>query len=341
MNTDRRPLLDVSWRAIAKVLAAAALVWAWFQLWQFAMVLVVAILIAVALDPGVRYLEQHRVPRWMGAFGIVLLLAAVVVGMIAASWVSITQQSQFIVENVTAFYHQVRASFPWIERFLPSSAQEGGLGQFALAFGRSAANATGMFVIALVLTVYLLMEWKATLEWLVAFVPEDKRPRMRRTIEAARDTIFSYVVGNALTSLITAAATFVALIILKVPAAFVLAIIAGLFDFIPVVGFFLSLGITAVLAATVSTATLVAVVAFYFVFNAIENYFIAPKIYGRGLQLSSLAVLLAVAVGGQLGGVMGALLALPLAAIYPIVERIWLREKLGDDTVAIHQKLSA
>lgn len=340
MNTDRRPLLDISWRAIAKVLTAAALVWAWFQLWQFVMVLVVAVLIAVALDPSVRYLEKHHVPRWMAAFGVVLLVAAVVIGMIAASWVSVTQQFHFIVENVTAFYDRLRASFPWLERFQPTAA-EGGFGQFALAFSRSAANATGMFVIALVLTVYFLMEWEATLEWMMAFVPEDKRPKMRRTVEAARETIFSYVVGNALTSLITATATFVALIILKVPAALVLAIIAGLFDFIPVVGFLLSLGITVVLATTVSTATVLAVVAFYFAFNAIENYFIVPKIYGRGLQLSSLAVLLSVAVGGQLGGVMGALLALPLAAIYPIVERIWLREKLGDDTVAIHQKLSA
>jgi predicted PurR-regulated permease PerM len=185
------------------------------------------------------------------------------------------------------------------------------------------------------------MEWKPTVEWLMAFVPEDKRPKMRRTLQAARDTAFSYIVGNALTSLITAVVTFAALVALKVPAALVLAIIAGLFDFIPVVGFLLSLAITAVLAATVSTATVVAVVAFYFVFNAIENYFIMPKIYGRGLELSSLAVLLAVAVGGQLGGVMGALLALPIAAIYPIVERIWLREHLNDDTVEIHKRLSA
>jgi predicted PurR-regulated permease PerM len=340
MTTDRRPLFDLSWRAIAKVLAAAALVWAWFQLWQLVMVLIVAIFIAIALDPLVRYLEQHHVPRWAGAFGSVLVLAAIVGGMIAASWVSIAQQSQFIFENLTGFYRHFRASFPGIERFLPS-ADQGGLGQFALSFGRSAASATGMFVIALVLTVYLLMEWKATVEWIVAFVPEDKRPKMRRTLQAARDTVFSYVVGNALTSLITAVVTFAALVALKVPAALVLAIIAGLFDFIPVIGFLLSLGITAVLAATVSTTAVVAVVAFYFVFNAIENYFIVPKIYGRELELSSLAVLLAVAVGGQLGGVMGALLALPIAAIYPIVERIWLREHLGDDTVEIHKRLSA
>ena len=340
MTTDRRRLLDISWRAIAKLIAAVALVWVWLQLWQFVMVIVVAIVIAVALHPFVRYLEQHRVPRWLGASGSVLLLAAAVAAMIAATWMSINEQFDFIVQNVTAFYRQMRTSFPGIERMLPSSEQ-GGLGQYALSFGRSAATAAAMFVIALVLTVYMLIEWKPTLEWLLAFVPQEHRPRARRTLDAARESVFSYVVGNALTSLVTAIATFVALVALKVPAALVLAIIAGLFDFIPIVGFLLSLGITAVLAATVSTTAVIGVIVFYLVFNAVENYFIIPKVYGRELAMSKLAVLIAVAVGGQLGGVMGALLALPLASTYPIVERIWLRDRLGEDTVEIHGRLSA
>src|SRR5688572_13866984 len=166
MTSERRNLFDVSWRAIAKVLAAAVLVWAWFRLWQFAMVIVVAIIIAVALDPLVRFLERRHVPRWLGAAGSVLLLAAIGVAMIAASWVSLTEQSRFLIENVTNYYGQLRAAFPAIERFLPT-ADQGGLGSYALSFVRSAANAAGMVVVALVLTIYLLIEWKPTIEWLL------------------------------------------------------------------------------------------------------------------------------------------------------------------------------
>src|SRR5687768_4464229 len=298
MTTDRRRLFDVSWRAIWKIIAAVALVWAWVQLWQFVMVIIVAITIAVALDPLVRYLEQHHVPRWLGASGAVFLIAAAAVGMLALSWVSITQQSRFLIENITGFYRDIRASFPALERLVPT--QQTGLAQYALSFTQSATRAVGMFVIALVLTVYLLIEWKRTLEWVLAFVPQQHRPKARRTLGEARTAVFSYVVGNALTSLITSIATFAALVALKVPAALVLAIIAGLFDFIPIVGFFLSLGVTAVLAATVSMTTLAAVVAFYIAFNAVESYLIVPRIYGHELQLSKLAVLIAVAVGGQL-----------------------------------------
>src|SRR5215207_6543063 len=119
MTTDRRRLFDVSWRAIAKVIVAAALVWAWFQLWQFVMVIVLAITIAVALDPVVQMLERRAVPRWLGATLTVFVIAATAAAMFAFSWVSIAQQSRFLVENITATYRDIRSAFPAIQRVIP------------------------------------------------------------------------------------------------------------------------------------------------------------------------------------------------------------------------------
>ena len=81
------------------------------------------------------------------------------------------------------------------------------------------------------------------------------------------------------------------------------------------------------------------VIGLYIAYHFIENYFIAPKVYGNQLRLSNLAVLMSFAVGAELGGVIGALLALPIAAAYPAVERIWLRERLEEDTVEKHTRL--
>ena len=69
-----------------------------------------------------------------------------------------------------------------------------------------------------------------------------------------------------------------------------------------------------------------------------ENYLISPWAYGDRLKLSNVAVILAFAVGAELAGVIGALIALPIAAAYPAIERIWLREQLPDDTVREHQQ---
>ena len=82
-----------------------------------------------------------------------------------------------------------------------------------------------------------------------------------------------------------------------------------------------------------------AVVGLYGLCSAIENYAIAPKLYGHHLKVSRVAVLLGLAIGAALGGVIGALLALPVVAAYPIIERIWLRQSLGKDVLAEHARL--
>ena len=74
----------------------------------------------------------------------------------------------------------------------------------------------------------------------------------------------------------------------------------------------------------------------YVAYHTIENYLIAPWVYGDRLKLSNVAVVLAFAVGAELAGVVGALIALPIAAAYPAVERIWLRERLGEQVVQEH-----
>lgn len=86
-----------------------------------------------------------------------------------------------------------------------------------------------------------------------------------------------------------------------------------------------------------SGKTALLVVALYAIYHTAENYVIAPYVYGDRLQLSNVAVILAFAVGAELAGVIGALIALPLAAIYPSIERIWLREQVGEDTVREHR----
>ncbi len=342
MTTDRRSLFDVSWRAIVKVLAALALVWIWWQVWRFVMVIVVAIVIAVALDPAVRWLEAKRLPRTAGAVTVVALVVLALISMVGASWMTLRNQSHLIVERLTESVQQLRTSFPIVEHMVPSGQNGGdGLSTYAIAMARSATTAAAMIVLALALTVYFLIEWKRTLEWLLAFLPDAHRVKTRRTLAEARAIVFHYAVGNAISSAITGVVTYAVLASLGVPAALMLAVISGALNFIPVIGFILSSVLAATLAATVSTNVLLAVIAFYLVFNVIESYLIAPKVFGHEMELSKLAVVIAVIVGAELGGVMGAMLALPIAAIYPPIERIWLRDRLSSDTVDIHKRLSA
>jgi predicted PurR-regulated permease PerM len=338
-----RIAFDISSRAIIKVLIAAAMVWAWLQLWHFVMVIFVSIVLAIALNPAVHWLEQRHLSRSIGAFVVMGLLAAVCGALIAASWVTIRNESQLIIERLTEFSNQVRSSVPMVGYVFPQDPQASaaGIGEFAFGVARSASAAVGMIIVALVLTVYLLVEWKRTLEWVLAFVAETHRPKVRRTLDEAQDIVFRYAVGSAIASVITGIVTYAVLASLNVPAALLLALLSGLLNFIPIIGFLLSALLASVLAAAVSTKVLLVVIAFYLLFNLVESYYIAPKVFGHELELSNLAVLLAVIVGAELAGVMGALLALPIAALYPTIERMWLRNQLGPDTVDRHRRLSA
>jgi predicted PurR-regulated permease PerM len=336
-----RSTIDISWAAIAKVLAAIAMVWVWLKLVTLVMVMVISILIAVAVDPVVGWLERRRIPRWLGSVGCILLLAGVVLALLMDSWSSISQQGRLIAQSLANLYQHFKASFPALERLLPGSGQVGraSLQEYGAAFAMSLFRALMLVTVGMILTVYLLIEWKRTLEWLIAFVPKGHRAKVRLTLFEARAIMFGYVAGNVATSIFAAIFVFVALTLLKVPAALLLALLAGVFDFVPVLGFALSGVPAVVLAATVSPATAVLVVGLYIMYHFIENYFIAPKVYGTELRLSNLAVLIAFAVGAELAGVIGALLALPIAAAYPAVERIWLSERLAADTVETHQTL--
>jgi len=198
-----------------------------------------------------------------------------------------------------------------------------------------------IFVLAWILVVYLLIEAEPTYRWVRGFVVERLRPRFDRTAEEAAAAARGYVIGNVTTSVCAAVYFYIWLEVLHVPAALLLALLAFVADFIPVVGFFLSCLPAMAMAATQSSATALAMVPIYLTYHVIENYILTPRVYAGRLRLSNLAVLLALAVGAELAGVMGALVALPVAAVYPTIERLWLREAFGDEVIEEHRAITA
>ena len=209
------------------------------------------------------------------------------------------------------------------------------------ALGRAIAGGLAGLGVALVLAVYFLIDGRRTYLWLTAFVPAPARARVHETAIEARDVAAAYVRGNLITSAMATVATLVFLLVLQVPAALFLALIAGVCNLLPVVGILISAVPAVLLGLTVSTGTGIAVAAFFAIYNIVENYYIQPKVYGREMQLSDIAAIVAFLIGAELGGVLGALVALPIAAIYPVVERVWLRESRRADLPQTHARIEA
>jgi len=345
--------VDVSAATFFRLLGVVVLVWIWLRLWQWILIFVVAAFLAVALDPLVARLDGRGMRRRFAGPLLVVILALLIGGFFYFSSAALKDQAGLLGDRISETRRQISEQVPdALKRLMPSSATGSGSSQ-AQAGGQESGEATGYLLrlgrallgallsiaIALVLTAYLLVDGRRTYEWFVAFAPPPKRQRIHQTAAEARQAVFGYVRGNVATSVLASIVTFIVLASLKVPAALLLAVVAGILNFIPVIGIVLSLVPAVLLALTVSPAVAATVAAFYLAYNAIENYYIQPKVYGHEMQLSGLAVLAAFAAGAELGGVMGALIALPIAAMYPPIESLWLKGPLDPAAVDDHRRI--
>jgi predicted PurR-regulated permease PerM len=331
--------IDVSFATFLKAAAAVALAWAWLMLWQWVLIVVVAVFVAIALEPPVAWLTRHAMRRRFAAPLVMLLLVVALVGFIALSGAALPDQARTVGDSLMSFRSRLVEQTPEALRGWMASLQASSFSLTAL--GRALVSGLAGVGVALVLAVYFLLDGRRTYLWLTAFVPRPARARVHETAIEARDVIAAYVRGNLITSAMATVATLVFLLVLKVPAALFLALIAGVCNLLPVVGILISAVPAVLLGLTVSTGTGIAVAVFFAVYNIVENYYIQPKVYGREMQLSDIAVIIAFLVGAQLGGVLGALVALPIAAIYPVVERVWLRDSRRADLPDTHAQIEA
>ena len=343
MEAPRRAL-DLPASTIAKILLTAFALWALYKLGTVIALVLIAIVLAIAFEPIVAWLENRRVPRWVGALLSVFTVVGCLLIFTALCGSSLATQSRQVADRLVEVQKDAADRLPGpLARIVrgggTSSPDASVIAGYALSFGSALANAVLEVAIAFILTIYFLIDGRTTWAWLVAYVPRSNRGRVQDTADAACDAVLHYVAGNVATSIFAGFCVYLALTLLHVPAALLLAVLAGVCDFVPVLGFIVSAGPAILLALTVSTPTAVMVGGVYVAYHMAENYLIGPKVYGGQLRLSNLAVLLAFAVGAELFGIVGALLALPVAAMYPCVEDVWLRDYLGRDAVETHRRI--
>ena len=339
----RRLTIDIAPSAIAKVVAAIALIWLWLHLWQLVMLIVVALVVAIGLEPIVEWLQRRRFPRALAATATVLVLTVLIGGFFWTTGSVLGTQAKDLGGRMREIRHDVAARMPAPVRgtILRSGAPVDGaqLTGYVVDAARLLVSGVVVGILALILTLYLLIEGRQTYSWLVAYAPPAYRERVHVTAGEARKAIFGYVVGNVATSFFAMVVVFTALSLLHVPAALLLAVLAGVFDFVPVLGFIFSSLPAVLLGLSVSLPVGLSVAAVYAGYHLAENYYIGPKVYGDRLKLSNIAVIIAFAVGAEIGGVGGALLALPFAALYPVIERVWLKDYLAREAVETHRRL--
>lgn len=331
-----------------KVLATLVTGYAIYVLWPLLLLVFLALFLAVTLNAFVDWLDSKGMRRWISlcvVIGGLLTVPGVVIALICPSLID---QVAAFSHNLPKFRDQALGHLPAdgairhnAEHMLDSASWSEAstwLGHFMSA-GGIALGGISETILLLVIALYLLIDGSKTFEWLLAFFSPLKRAKLRITAEEISAMIFGYVVGQATTSVLVMTYTFTVLSLLHVPGALMLAILAGVFDVLPILGIFISTAPAFLLALSVSPQTAFIVLGLYLLFHVLEAYLIVPKVYGKKLRVSTLTVLLGLLSGALLAGIPGAIAALPLIASYAAVERIWLKPFLRDGVSEKHELL--
>src|SRR5471030_1503614 len=295
--------LDVSWLTILKILSAAALVWIWLQAWPIVMVVLVSLVLAITLEPVVHWLEQRRFTRGLAVLVVGAVTLATFGAFLFAAVAPLAEETKLLVGHVASFQESVAVRVPVaVARVIRRGPQDPAEMMSAIAakvpvIAGAVLTAAAMTLFAFILTLYLLADGRSTYEWVLAYVPRAHRAKTNETVKGVTESVFAYVAGNLLTSLFAALFVLLSLTLLSVPGALMLAVLAGVCDFVPIIGFFVALTPAVLVAFAISPGKAVAVVGLYGLCSVIENYLIVPKVYGHHLKLSRVAVLLGLWAG--------------------------------------------
>jgi predicted PurR-regulated permease PerM len=190
------------------------------------------------------------------------------------------------------------------------------------ASGQIAVSAAGLvaaLATVLTLTFFLLLGSERYVNAGVGLFPEAHQPLVRRLLTQSAGAISGYITGNLAISLICGVTTFVVLLILGMPYAAPLALLVAVLDLIPLVGATLGGALLVIVGLFVEPWKALVLLVFVLIYQQVESNFLQPIVYSKAVQLNGLVILIALLVGGQLLGIAGALLAIPVAEIIRIV----------------------
>jgi len=333
-------------RTVAVALLTAVIVaGALFLLWQvrtFVGWFAIALFLAAVLNPAVNWLQRrHRLVKRPLAIALAYLGVLVALLFVAGIFVPL------LVDQINGFIRFVTTAANAPEgptQYLRGLAKENGLGGLLQRFGDqigelrkqlggllqnlfsasgqiavSAAGFVAALATVLTLTFFLLLGSERYADAGVGLFPEAHRPLVRRILGQSAGAVSGYVTGNLAISVICGVTTFVVLLLLGMPYVAPLALLVAVLDLVPLVGATLGGALLVVVGLFVEPWKAVVLLVFVLVYQQVESNFLQPIVYSKAVQLNGLVILISLLVGGQLLGIPGALLAIPVAEIIRIV----------------------
>jgi predicted PurR-regulated permease PerM len=311
--------------------------------WHTITWILIAVFLALALNPAVEFFERHGLRRAYSTGLVVLLALGVIAGLGFLLIPPLVDQVRSFIDYVPQVIDDLTAGrgpfgfletkYHIVERVQDAVHKQGaggvlGVTGAGLAVARGVVTAVAGAVAIGFLTFFMLLDGPRLIGRFYNFLPAETRPRWQRIGTEMYRTVGGYVTGNVAISVIAGTASAIALFVLGSDYAIALAVVVGVLDLIPLAGATLA----AILVSTVVFVELgwvkgVIIVVFFVVYQQLENHVLQPVIYGRTVQLSPLVVLISVLIGAELAGILGALAAIPVAGMVQAIGREFLARR--------------
>jgi predicted PurR-regulated permease PerM len=303
--------------------------------------LYVSALFAVVLTPVVNYVSELRMGRWQPFKGraILVLLVAVAGGLTAFGFLALPP----VIRDLQGFGREMPARLPGLMeklKNLPFADQintdaistqvqqyaSGAATYLLLSIGNWAGDLFTM-IAGFVLTIYFILEGDHAYGWFLSFFQLESRERLDRTLRRAELRMGKWLLGQGSLMVILGVASTVVYASLGVRYAYALGVLTGLLNLVPVIGAAVSVGLALLVAAVDSWGRVLGVAIFYFIYLQVENSYLTPRIMRNRVGLPGLAIFVALLLGSELEGVVGAMVSIPTAVLVAVLAEEYLANK--------------
>lgn len=315
-------------------------VWLFIRLLPVVLVLIVALMIVGSLAPAVEWMRKRAVPRGAGIAIVFSVLLVVTVLVFMLTMPELVSQVKSLIKIEPELREKIALWFdgsPLTEslaeaiRNVQYDAIFKSSAASVLNFSTTLAAAVAYMIGAIFLALYMMIDRDRLRGALFAVVPRTQHIRLSRILVNLETIVGGYIRGQVITSVLMGVFIFILLTACGIPNALVIAVFGGLADVLPYVGIFLTMGPAVVAAIPLGSVIVLVVFVLMLIYEEFESRVLVPLVYGRALRLPSSVVMFSLIAGATLFGIIGALLALPVAAaILMLIEE--LRVELPGET---------
>ena len=327
---ENRVKFDISTTSIIKIVLAILLVWFLYVIRDILILFFIVLVIVASLAPLVNRMSRY-IPRVLAViiltiifFGVLVAIGFVIVPPIIIQLKTLAINLPIIISKLGPVYQSIQHSIGnYQEGLFNLSSQLGKISSRLYSTTLGFVSGIVAVVTILVLAFYMLLEQDAIKNFLHQTVPGERKEKIFEITKKIGQKMGGWLRGQALLMLIVGVADSIALVSLGIPYALTLAVWGGITEVIPYIGPWLGLAPALIIAFTISPLKGLLILIAYVIIQQLESQFLVPKILGKAVGLSPVIIILALLIGAKLMGILGVIIAVPVAAAIAVLIQEW------------------